>query len=83
MGLIIRKRVNLGKGFGLNISKSGVSSSQRTPFGSFGSKGFSIRTGIPGVYYRNTFKKGSGCMVIVLLFILSTIFIIWGLLSII
>jgi hypothetical protein len=77
MGLIFRKRINLGKGFGFNLSKSGVSSSQRTRFGSFGSKGFSIRTGIPGVYYRSTFKKGSGCLVLLLPFILSVIVLVW------
>jgi hypothetical protein len=71
MGLIIRKRINLGKGFGFNLSKSGISSSFRTKFGSIGSKGFSIRTGIPGVYYRET-KKG-GCLSIFMLFLLILI----------
>jgi len=76
MGLIFRKRINLGKGFGLNLSKSGVSSSQRTRFGSFGSRGFSIRTGVPGVYYRSTFKKGSGCLVLLLPVLLSLVVVI-------
>ena len=77
MGYIFRKRINLGKGFGLNLSKSGISSSQRTRFGSFGSEVYSIRTGIPGVYYRSTFKKGSGCMLLFLPFFLSVIVLVW------
>jgi hypothetical protein len=81
MGLIIRKRINLGKGFGLNISKSGVSSSQRIRFGSFGSRGYSIRTGIPGVYYRSYLKK-SGCLVVLLPILLSLVILIWGVVSI-
>lgn len=52
------RRVNLGKGLGLNISKSGVSSSIRTRFGSFGSKGYSFRTGISGLSYRRYFSSG-------------------------
>lgn len=52
MGFRYQKRVKLGKGVGLNVSKSGVSPSLRTKYGSIGSKGFSIRTGIPGLSYR-------------------------------
>ena len=80
MGFVFRKRINLGKGFGLNLSKSGISSSQRTRFGSFGSKGYSIRTGIPGMYYRGRWKKGSGCLVIFMIpLILTVIGILWNL----
>jgi len=69
MGFRFGTRTNLGKGFGLNISKSGVTPSVRTKFGSISSKGFSVRTGIPGVSYR----KSGGCMVVVALFTLSVI----------
>ncbi len=52
MGIRYQKRIKLGKGVGLNVSKSGVSPSLRTKYGSIGPKGFSIRTGIPGLSYR-------------------------------
>jgi hypothetical protein len=64
MGLSFRKRVNLGGGLGLNISKSGISPSVRTKGGTISNKGFSVRTGVPGVSYRKNFStaKNSGCM---------------------
>ena len=54
MGLRIHKRINLGKGVGINISKRGTLST----------KSFSVRTGIPGLTYRKTFStaKGKGCL---------------------
>lgn len=64
MGLSFRKRINLGGGLGLNISKSGISPSIRTKAGTISSKSFSVRTGVPGVSYRKNFStsKNSGCM---------------------
>lgn len=64
MSFRIQKRINLGKSLGLNISKSGISPSLRTKGGTISTKGFSIRTGVPGVTYRKGFKssKSSGCM---------------------
>lgn len=53
MGFRYQKRVNLGEGLGINISKSGISSSYRSKYGSIGSRGFSIRTGISGLSFRN------------------------------
>jgi len=58
VGFRIQKRIKLGNGLGLNISKSGISPSLRTKYGAIGPKGFSIRTGIPGVSYRG--GKNSG-----------------------
>lgn len=52
MSLRIQRRISLGSGLGLNVSKSGLSLSQRTPFGSIGTTGYSVRTGIPGVFFR-------------------------------
>lgn len=52
MGFRYQKRIKISKGAGINISKSGVSGSFRTKYGSIGPKGFSIRTGIPGLSYR-------------------------------
>ncbi len=77
MGFRYRKRINLGKGFGLNISKSGVSPSFRTKRGSLSSKGYSIRSGIPGLTYRKTFSrvKNSGCLVVGGLLISTAIFV--------
>ena len=46
------KRINLIGGLGVNLSKSGPSLSVRTPLGTIGQKGISIRTGIPGLTLR-------------------------------
>lgn len=64
MGFRFNKRISLGKGFGLNISKSGISPNLRTRLGSLSPKGFSIRTGIPGLSYRKT----GGCVVLLFLY---------------
>lgn len=72
MGFRFQKRINLGGGLGLNISKSGISPSLKTSRGTLSSKGVSVRTGIPGVNYHNNFsktKKG-GC---ILLFVFAGI----------
>ena len=58
MALRYQKRVNLGRGAGLNVSKSGISGSMRSSMGSVGTRGFSIRTGIPGLSYRGQWTKG-------------------------
>ncbi|MBP1221649.1 DUF4236 domain-containing protein [Flavobacterium sp. 1355] len=59
MSFRFQKRVKLGGGFGLNISKSGISPSLRTKMGTFNKNGYSVKTGISGVRYQN-----SGCMVL-------------------
>ncbi len=77
MGFRFFRRVGGNKGWGLNMSGSGVSSSYRSKYGSFGSKGFSIRTGIAGLSFRSSWgskkSKGSGALiyfvVIVLIFL--------------
>jgi hypothetical protein len=73
MGFRFHKRVSLGGGLGLNISKSGVSPSYRTRYGSISSKGFSFRTGIAGLTYRSGFggrsRKGNAGDAILLLFV--------------
>lgn len=75
MGIRYQKRINLGKGLGLNISKSGISPSYRNKSGSVSSKGFSVRTGIPGLTYRKSFSKAnnSGCASIILLLLIVAI----------
>lgn len=79
MGFRYIKRIKLGKGLGLNIGKSGVSPSYRTKRGSLSSKGYSIRTGIPGLTYRKSFKnsKGSGCSVLLLVLLSCTAFFLF------
>ncbi len=71
MAFRYNRRNKLGKGFGINVSKSGVTPSYRSKRGSISSKGYSVRTGIPGLTYRKIFSKArnSGCLAI-LLFIL-------------
>jgi uncharacterized protein DUF4236 len=75
MGFRVQKRIKLGGGLGLNVSKSGISPSLRTKGGTISNKGFSVRTGISGVGYRKNFSssKNSGCL---LLFALSAIIVI-------
>jgi Protein of unknown function (DUF4236) len=73
MGFRFQRRLNLTRGMGLNISRSGVSPSLRTRYGSVGSKGFSIRTGIPGLSYRQRFsrKSDTGLLILVILVALA------------
>lgn len=66
MGFRFYRRINLGNGFGLNLSKSGIGTSVRSKHGSIGSSGFSIRTGIAGLSYRQGWGKGGqGALVFV------------------
>lgn len=76
MGFRFSKRINLCKGLGINISRSGINPSIRTKFGSIGTNGFSVN-GRSGFGYRKTFRN-SGCL---LLFIVS--FILFQFLSLI
>ncbi|WP_409187172.1 DUF4236 domain-containing protein [Antarcticibacterium sp. 1MA-6-2] len=58
MGFRFQKRINLGKGLGLNISKSGISPSIRTKVGSISSKGYSVRTRCSWCHLsQNIFQK--------------------------
>lgn len=52
------RRINLGGGTGLNVSGSGLSLSTRYRWGSLGTRGFSIRSGIPGLTFQHRFRKG-------------------------
>lgn len=60
MGFRFQRRIDLGSKWGLNFSGSGLSASKRTKYGSIGTKGFSIRTGIPGLSFRSNWGKNSG-----------------------
>jgi len=76
MAFRFNKRIKLRKGIGINISKSGITPSYRSKRGSLSSKGYSIRTKIPGLTYRKTFSKSknSGCMVMIL-FLIEIVFV--------
>lgn len=58
MGFRFQRRINLGGGLGLNLSKSGIGASVRSKHGSIGTSGFSFRTGIPGLSFRQGWGKG-------------------------
>lgn len=64
MGFQFYKRLKIKNGFGLNLSKSGISSSIRTRKGSISTKGYSIKTGIKGLNYRKRYSKSTnrGCL---------------------
>lgn len=73
MGLRFFRRINNGQGWGLNLSGSGVSTSYRSKYGAIGSKGFSIRTGIPGLSFRSGWANGKGNGAIILFVIIISI----------
>jgi len=80
MGFRYQKRINLGDGVGINVSKSGLSTSVRTKYGSFGSRGFSIRTGIPGLSWRSGFGgKNGGAIMLAILLLLGGLIIAYNL----
>ncbi|MGR6088845.1 MAG: DUF4236 domain-containing protein [Arcticibacter sp.] len=80
MGFRYQKRINLGDGVGINVSKSGLSTSVRTKYGSFGSRGFSIRTGIPGLSWRSGFGgKNGGIIMLAILLLLGCLIIAYNL----
>ncbi len=78
MGFRYYKRVNYGNGLGLNLSKSGVSPSMRTKWGSFGSKSYSIRSGIPGLSFRGGSGKNSGLIWLIIMFIWGAIVLLYN-----
>ncbi|WP_420868325.1 DUF4236 domain-containing protein [Aestuariivivens sediminis] len=74
MGFRYHKRIKLGKNLGVNISKSGLNPTYRNKKGSIGPKGFSVRTGIPGLTYRKTFSKSrGGCLLGILIFLILSV----------
>ena len=77
MGFRFYRRIPLGGGAGVNISKSGISTSFRGKFGSLGSSGFSIRTEIPGLSFRSGWGSSSkrGGLETLIIFLLSALFV--------
>ena len=76
MGFRFYRRVNLGNGLGLNLSKSGVSSGIRTSSGSIGTRSFSLPTGIKGLYYRGSTGGKNAGLVMLLILLISGVFIL-------
>jgi hypothetical protein len=79
MGFKFQHRLNYGSGLGLNLSTSGASPSFRSRMGSISAKGFSIRTGVPGLSFRRSWGKGPGGAIIGLTTTIVTLGIVIGL----
>ena len=79
MGLRFYKRVNYGEGVGLNVSKSGISPSIRTSLGSFGARGYSIRTGIPGMTWRGGTGKNAALVWLIVMILSAAFQVIYNL----
>lgn len=76
MSFVFRRRLEIGKGLGVNVSTSGASLSFRNSLGSVSTSGFSVKTGIPGLSYRQSFgKKGSPIAGIIALIMLAMLLI--------
>jgi hypothetical protein len=73
MGFRFRRRINLGSGWGVNASSSGASVSHRSRHGSISTKGFSLRTGIPGLSYRQSWGKNAGAVALIFIGIIATL----------
>ncbi|WP_457806095.1 DUF4236 domain-containing protein [Stenotrophomonas maltophilia] len=67
MGFRFQRHIRLGGGWGLNASGSGASLSHRSRHGSVGTRGFSLRTGIPGLSFRQSWGKNTGVMALLVL----------------
>lgn len=77
MGFRYQKRIKISKGAGVNISKSGVSASFRTKYGSIGPKGFSIKTGIPGLTYKVGKNKNTAGLLLAITIITVGASVLW------
>ena len=73
MGFRFQRRINLGGGWGVNASGSGGSVSYRSRHGSIGSKGFSLRTGIPGLSFRQGWGKNAGAAALIFVAIIAAL----------
>lgn len=73
MGFRFQRRIRLGNGWGVNASASGASMSYRSRHGSIGTKGFSLRTGIPGLSYRQSWGKNAGGAALIIVGIMAVV----------
>jgi hypothetical protein len=76
MGFRFQRRIDLGNGWGVNASGSGASMSYRSRHGSLGSKGFSLRTGVPGLSYRQSWGENAGGVALVVVAIMAAVGVI-------
>lgn len=80
MGFRFQRRVNFSGGFRLNVSGSGGSPSFRGRNGSVSTKGFSVRSGITGLSFRQSWGKNSGATVAVAALVVGVVVIAFQLL---
>src|SRR5688572_4363156 len=73
MGFRFQRRINLSGGWGVNASGSGASLSYRSRHGSIGTKGFSLRTGIPGLSFRQGWGKNAGAVALIFVAIMAAL----------
>lgn len=71
MSFRFQRRINLGSGAGINLGKTGASGSVRGRHGSIGTSGFSLRSGIPGLSYRQSWGKGGGGLAVMLVMVMA------------
>ena len=57
MAIRVQRRLKVRGGLGVNVGKSSGSVSYRSRFGSLGTKGYSVRSGIPGLYWRGSWGR--------------------------
>jgi hypothetical protein len=79
MGFRYFRRIGGNKGLGLNVSGKGLTSSYRNKYGSIGSRGFSIKTGIAGLSFRSGWggKKSKGSGALIYLLIIGFLFLMY------
>ncbi|RZJ69812.1 hypothetical protein [Flavobacterium sp.] len=78
MGLRYYKRFGSTKGLGFTISNLGISSSYRTRYGTLGASGFSLKTGIPGLTFRQGFRrKNKGMEALIVLAVVCVSFMLY------
>ncbi len=86
MSFRYQRRINFGGGWGFNLSLRGVSSSYRSKWGSVGPRGFSFRTGIPGLSFHQSWKGFGVFDFIILLGLIAinlVVSIIWTLIEVV
>jgi hypothetical protein len=79
MSLRYQRRIGDPKGFGINVSNSGITPSYRTEYGTIGARGFSIRTGIPGLSFRSSYGTGKrkGNIALILFAVVAVGFVLY------
>ena len=73
-----RRSIRIAKGASMTVSNSGVSASIKTPVGRIGTRGFSLRTGIPGLTYTSGWAKKQQWDGLLLLTVVFSVIILVG-----